>query len=185
MKRPDPEKQTRFYLFFTAVSVMLSASLLLWSFSEVGQARKTQQTGEAKRQQIEQKLQQAVTERDEYHRLLPAYEKIIGKESSSPQSRAETLLNLHKELLLPALSYEFQPPHPLHVTEQGSPGLSSHPLKVHLDLLHEADLLRFLEKLPQRTHDLLLVRHCQLIRSSAALTADCEIDWISLVETAS
>ena len=60
--------------------------------------------------------------------------------------------------------------------------MSNHPLKVHLDLLHEADLLRFLDKLPQRTRDLLLVRRCQLIRSSTALTADCEIDWISLAE---
>ncbi len=63
-------------------------------------------------------------------------------------------------------------------------------MKLQLRLLHEEDLLRFLEALKAEEAGLFLLRRCSIGRAAAAdfaarfeprLTAECELVWLSMV----
>lgn len=102
-----------------------------------------------------------------------------------PREWGEQFQNLQREMRLPALSYEFLPPAP--GTKEGDFSFHAVALKLHLDLLHEEDLLHFLDRLENSARALVLVRSCRLSRlppmpvrpgaTPAALGADCEMDW--------
>jgi hypothetical protein len=64
-------------------------------------------------------------------------------------------------------------------------------MKLRMDLLHENDLLGFLDDLASSVPALLLVRACSLERlmhepasggTPARLGAECTIDWVTLKE---
>ena len=141
-----PERQTRNHLFGTTSLLTFSAVLFFCSLSEADAARQAHQKQASHHAQLEQQLQQATKEQEEYAHLLPEFQKIIEKaevKPSPPRARAEILLALQKELQLPALSYEFQPAVSLPGSLQAPTAFISQPLKIHLDLIHEADFLRW------------------------------------------
>jgi hypothetical protein len=64
-------------------------------------------------------------------------------------------------------------------------------MKLHMQLLHEEDLVGFVADLRQAVHAHLLVRECRIERNpgggtqaaaQAQLQADCTIDWVTLRE---
>ena len=111
---------------------------------------------------------------------------------------------LHQEIArlkagrkLLALEYEIQPQAPAGI-ELMPAGASAGPyqvmgsrMRLSMSLLHEDDLLGFLDDLQDRVHALLYVRRCSIDRRTGSkltngmtpqLSAECEIDWITLKE---
>jgi len=90
--------------------------------------------------------------------------------------------------LLP-LSYEFEPQQPVrpvaHLSLSDYTMRGSH-MSLHMDLLHEGDLFNFLQDLQQ--HAYFSVQDCTLRRASSAanvpnsptLSADCDLNWLTL-----
>lgn len=112
------------------------------------------------------------------------YQAIANSQFNSPinpKKRAKLLLDIGKALYLDEIHYEFQ----IQESDKESPAFVHQRMKVQLSLVHEGDLLRFLEALHERAPSMLIVRHCQLSRTSGSgMRAECEIDWIQFDENA-
>ena len=86
------------------------------------------------------------------------------------------------------LRYEISPQRPVDSTS----GFKFSPIKFHLELLHEEDLIRFIDDLRTQARAMIRIRYCKLTRTvhgkeypgtarvGTNLLADCEMDWITL-----
>lgn len=186
MKPIDPARQTRWHLLITALTLFGSGSLVLWSMSAAGSAQSEYEQALRTIRQTEQKKQATLTENEERARLLPLYEKALQSAVTTPldtQTKAEKLLALQSELQIPALRYEFLPQLTLPAPGEASFNFISHKLKLQLELTHEEEFLKFFKYLPERAAGIINIQHCQLALSKTSeLNADCEIDWINLVQ---
>jgi hypothetical protein len=65
---------------------------------------------------------------------------------------------------------------------QGELDLRSSRMKVDLPLLHEGDLLNFLDDLAARDKGLFVIQGCEILRGDGAtgLRASCSLDWLTL-----
>lgn len=111
---------------------------------------------------------------------------IIGPEHRLDWVRAVS--DSAKQLRLPAPTYNIAPQIQLDAVKNGADfGLMSSPMKLELQLLHEHDLLDFLDTLASVPNALMSQRECRLERLSNdaterlyTLRARCELDWITL-----
>jgi hypothetical protein len=115
---------------------------------------------------------------------------VIGEEQRLEW--VELLGGIRDNRRLPDLQYEIEPQRPLPAAPGSSSGFSffASSMKVQLRLLHEEDLLRFLDDLRRQARALIRIDSCNLSRlprgsdtesgASAQLQAECEIDWITL-----
>lgn len=96
---------------------------------------------------------------------------------------------------LPELDYELSPRHPIDIVPvqpaAGSHEFMASTMKLRMPLLHEGDLLGFLDGLSADVQAIVLVRRCDLERQQQAvaeqtaalpLHAECRIEWITLRE---
>lgn len=92
-----------------------------------------------------------------------------------------------RQLGLAAMKYEFAAP-AAEAAALDTQHLDFHgnPMRLQLQLLHEGELLDFLERLQREARALVILRSCRLTRLPAAeqsgaplahLGADCELDW--------
>ena len=103
---------------------------------------------------------------------------------------ADELREIRSSLRIPRLDYELQPQRVLrNLDAKGEHRLHASQMKLTMDLLHEGDLLRILERLQTRRDAIVLIRECNLDRAAAnttgaqmshTLKANCTLDWISL-----
>ena len=106
----------------------------------------------------------------------------------------ELMRSIQRERKLMGLEYEVQPRQPLSGSTAGSNGTGyifmSSLMRVQIPLLHEEDLLRFLDDVQTGAAAFTRLRSCKLQRSAAPaqeapglhaqLNAECQIDWITL-----
>jgi hypothetical protein len=100
----------------------------------------------------------------------------------------EQLGNTQRELRIPGMKYEFAPQTALPTNGNAGYAWFNSPLRLQLRLVHEVDLLNFLDRLQREAKALVIVRSCKLAlppaltndqEASAALDADCELDWLT------
>lgn len=100
----------------------------------------------------------------------------------------EQLGNTQRELRIPGMKYEFAPQTALLPNGTAGYAWFNSPLRLQLRLVHEVDLLNFLDRLQREAKALVIVRSCKLAlppaltndqEASAALDADCELDWLT------
>jgi hypothetical protein len=115
---------------------------------------------------------------------------IIGEEQRLEW--VELLGEIRDDRRLPDLQYEFEPQRPLSAAPGSSSDFSffASTMKAQLRLLHEEDLLRFLDDLRRQARALIRIDSCNVSRlargidptsgTSAQLQAECKIDWITL-----
>lgn len=136
---------------------------------------------------IDNKLRQVRTEEEEIRKrtslFLQMNERgILGEEKRLDWT--EMLRDIQHSLHLPGMDYEFSPAKLLDGSGDGR--LYASTMKLRLQLVHEEDLLRFLARMQQEAKAMVLVRSCNVARippastSLAQLSADCEIDWITV-----
>ena len=100
----------------------------------------------------------------------------------------EQLGTLQRELRIPGMKYEFAPQTALQANGSAGYNWFNSPLRLQLRLVHEGDLLNFLDRLQHEGKALVIVRNCKLAlppatasdhETNAALNGDCELDWLT------
>lgn len=166
------------------------AALAWWSQGLEKQARQEFEEATALYQQTETRLRQVRTEEQEIKDKSALFlrltrDGIIGEEKRLDWT--ELLRDIQHQLRLPQMRYEFAPQRPLEPGSSGEYAFYASLMRLHLDLVHEEDLLGFLAAVQARAKAMVAVRSCAVARiaegapshGSAQLSADCELDWIT------
>ena len=163
--------------------------LAWWSHTETrGAAQERDRATEAKTQ-IEARLRQFRSEEIDLKERSLLFKRlkdvgILGEERRLDWM--EQLRSTQRDLRLPGLKYEFAIQTPLNQTAPSGYAWFNSPLRLHMRLLHEGDLLSTLERIQREAHALVIVRACRLAPSAgehkdsfAPLNADCDMDWLT------
>ncbi len=172
-----------------ALALLIAAGFLgYWSHHRAQQAKVGRDIAENHLQQIDTRLRQVRIEEQEIKERTVLFQQLEKSGITGEEKRLEwieLLRDLHRQLRLPGMSYEFGPQLPLELVSGAAYAYQSSHQHIQLRLLHEEDLLNFLQQLQQRAKAMVLVRSCRLSRSDVnaaqvQLTADCDIEWITL-----
>ncbi len=185
----------RLWLPFAAMLALFAAAgLLAWnSHHNAEKAAQEKQTALSLRNQTEQRLLQVRLEEQEIKeraRLLVYLQEsgIAGEERRLDW--IELLRDSQRSLRLSGMKYEFGAQVPLDAPASGSSyAWFASPLRIQLRLLHENDLLNFLEHIQRNARAQVIIRSCKLApltgqrdaaNASALLAADCEMQWLTV-----
>lgn len=174
-----------------AATLVITAIFLAWFGLKTRQEAQVQRQAAASRySRAETSLLNLERNQDDLRHLASLFQRWQARGRIGPAKPREwstQIPHLKTEIGLTALHHEFQPSTRLGKTDHFS--FQATPLKLHLELLHEEDLLRFIPALEQTASALVEVRSCRLSRllSPATrresplsnLSADCEIDWVT------
>ena len=142
-----------------------------------------------------QKFESSGLEKETIIQYLPQYNRLITQGFIGEERRIEwieRLRQIHANYSLFSIDYNIEQQEkytPSFVTTVGNHVLNRSVMQLKLDMLHEGDLINLLEDLHEDTPPL-MVRDCEIRRPIGAkidvkrvtnnLTANCEIDWITL-----
>jgi hypothetical protein len=189
MSAASRQKHTRWHLLLATGLSTLSLLGLAGSQIKASNTQAERDQMLARSRQLEQRLQQTKDEKREISQRLATWQQIQAAGWSRPENRsawAESLLALHQELNLPALGYEFRPQSLFPDQDESPQKWLSSPLHLHLELLHEGDLIQLLTRLPAVIPARIIARQCHIWRQkTAGLAADCEFELITLSPAAS
>lgn len=129
--------------------------------------------------------------RQYYPAFIDLYKQgLVGKERRLDW--LETLQTVSDVLKIPSLRYEIasqeRVPDELPI-EAGSFHIYQSTMNINLDMLHEADLIRFLDRVDRSANGLYSVSSCSLSRRNkqidvvseqANVSADCNLNWYSI-----
>lgn len=181
-----------------AFVMLLAAGLaLLWTARHtLAQQHRKLAAAQAERRHVAERVLRIVHEEREVRDHVELYQRlkdlrILGSERRLEWVEALTRIRAERELL--DLRYQVERQKVLK-TLPGSPAgleLRSSSMSVELALLHEGDLLRFLDDLRNSGNAYYSVRHCTITRAGSApstgsiaprLRGVCQIDLITLSE---
>jgi hypothetical protein len=176
-----------------AALIMIAAAigLIVWSAGNERQAATKRDAVRSGKEQIEQRLRQVRTEEQEIKARTQQYHAMEERGIAGPEKRldwTELLRDLRSQIGLPGMTYELGAQGPLEKATGTGPAYQVSRMKLQLQLLHEEDLLNFLQRLQQEASALIIVRGCKVGRlaatpsgeQNALLSAECQIDWITL-----
>lgn len=158
-------------------------------------ARADRTLAQNQRNDIDNKLKRVRNEETEIKEKSALFHRISAQGIIGEEQRLEwieLLKAVREKRKLIDLRYELEPQRPLDGAAGSGFSFFVSPMRVHLELLHEEDLTRFLDDLRGQAKALIQPRNCLLSRqasdhSSAMaathLFAECRIDWITLRET--
>lgn len=154
---------------------------------------------QAQLREAQTRVQKSGTEKELIIRYLPGYQQLaaqgfIGEERRINWVEALRVVNQEGELF--GIDYDISPQRPYPLAATLSPGQISvmqSSMKLTFQLLHEADLPRFFERLANQKAGLFMVDQCTLKRAAATthlrfqpqLSADCQLSWITARPAAS
>lgn len=183
-------KKLRWELAIAAGLVAGAGAIAYGSLISTQEAEAEHRAAAARHAQIDTKLRQVRTEEEEIKNRATLFmhlqeRGILGEEKRLDWT--ELLHDIQRRLRLPDMSYEFAPQKPLEGNGGGDYAFFVSSMKLHLDLVHEEDLLSFLTGVQNEAKATVLVRGCDVSRrpatetatSLAQLSADCEIDWVT------
>jgi hypothetical protein len=138
-------------------------------------------------------LAQARNELQEIHAYQQSYQALAQKGYIGDEQRldwVETLAGLSRDGGIDNAHYDFSAQQPVEGVEDrlGSFSLRQSTLRLDLSLMHEEELLRFLQALGEKARGGYFLDHCRLARleTSAAgqglprnIAAACELSWIT------
>lgn len=174
-------------------ALLATAAALAFAVRDMAvQTLHTDETESARQTDLQARLSRAgdatQTQRDDAH-----YRALLAAGVIGPERRLDwiqRIAQLKEQRLLVGLHYELAPQHALPgalKTMAGGHEFMASTMTLQMSLLHEEDLLGFLDELAVTAPALLRVRHCNVERIVAAdaadaaqLRADCRIDWITL-----
>ena len=172
--------------------LLIVASLLAWwSLLDAQKAGRERDRAERQKVQIEQRLRQVRTEEQELKDRALVFQHMLNSGIAGEEKRlewTEMLRDIQRNLRLPGMNYELGVQIPLETANATGYAYFASPMRLHLRLLHEEDLLNFLTQVQQKTKALVLVRSCKLTPLSASgelresrpqLSAECELQWVT------
>jgi hypothetical protein len=182
-----------------AIVLVIAGAAIIWTGDAALAAAQRQVAGaEAERAQAAERLARISEEEREVSEKLDVYKQlkslnILGEERRLEWADAITRIRTQRELL--DLSYRVDR-QKLLVSAPGKPAnvdIFASTMRVQLALLHEEDLLRFLNDLRNSGNAYYSVKSCTLNRTGQAATgttisprlrADCEIDLVTMIDRA-
>lgn len=187
-------KKLRWQLAIATGLVIAAAAIAYMSLIAVQKAEAEHRVAASRYAQIDTRLRQVRTEEEEIKNraalFLHLQERgIIGEEKRLDW--IEMLRDIQNRMRLPDMNYEFAPQKPLEGNGSGEHAFFVSAMRLHLNLVHEEDLLNFLAKVQREAKAVVLTRGCNVMRqapaearnSLAQLSADCELDWITVRKT--
>ena len=182
-----------------AVALAAAGGALVWSAGEaLATAQRALAAAQVERRQNAERLARIAEEEREVKQKIDVYQRlkqlnILGEERRLEWADAITRIRTQRELL--DLHYLVERQRQL-ASVPGKPGnvdFYASTMKVDLALLHEEDLLRFLEDLRQSGNAFYAVKKCAVTRTGQSvvgatmaprLHADCDIDLITIMDRA-
>lgn len=136
------------------------------------------------------RLARASTDEADIRRQTARYRELLARGIVGGERRldwVEHIARISNELRIPDIQYEFAPQQPLDTQPLPSGhAFMASAMKLQMQLLHEADLLGFLDELAASAPAFLALRACTIERSpgngTAPLRAECQIDWVTVQE---
>ena len=184
-------KRTQWVALLAAILIALAVAAGLWTSAGAHKAQVERDAAAARKSEVERRLARVRTEEQEIKTRTQQFQQmdqagIIGQEKRLDWT--ELLRDLQQQLRLPGMSYEFGAQVPLETTTDTGYAYHSSPLKIQLRLLHEEDLLNFINRLQREAKAMVLVRGCKLVRPPATnsaggavqLNAECTMEWVTL-----
>ena len=185
-------------LVLLIVLAAAGGGLVYWTEQEQRKAGQQLAGARAERGQAQERLLRIAEEEKEVKDKLEVYRRlknlhILGEEQRLEWADAMTRIRRGRELLDLRYLVERQR---LLVSAPGKPAnvdIFASTMKVDVALLHEGDLLAFLQDLRESGNAYYAVRRCQITRTGAAATgasiiprlrAECDIDLITILDRA-
>lgn len=178
-----------------ATIVMLTLSLgLVWISSRLQQSASREQTT-ANRQlmEFEGKLRQVREEENEIRQKSLIFTDLNARGVIGEEKRldwAELLKDIRDQYRLLDVQYEIAPQQILDAKGDSDYSFRSSTMRLRMKLLHEYDLIHFLNELRRSAKALVCVRSCNVSRISrndraqgefAHLIAECQLEWVTIL----
>ncbi|MYN03837.1 hypothetical protein GTP41_17220 [Pseudoduganella sp. DS3] len=175
-------------VFLATLVVSLAAvSVTLW---QLRMARIAEAAQLLERDAARARLAHAEAEKEEIRLYQPQFMELRRRGLVGPERRldwVEAIRQIQEQRRLLPLSYEIEVQQPYRLETAlptGDYALLGSRMVLHMDLLHELDLLNFLADL--RVAGMFAVQDCSIRRTAKApgLSADCTLNWLTLTPTA-
>jgi hypothetical protein len=179
-------------LLSMVVMLLIAGLLVWWSMGLAEKSKRENVAANASKNQVDQRLRQVRTEEQELKEKAQIFQQMQNSGMAGEEKRldwTEMLRNTQREMRLPGMTYEFGAQIPLDTVEGAAFAYFTSPMRLQLRLLHEQDLLNFLNRIQKEASALVLVRSCKLsplTRSNdardglAQLGAECELHWVTV-----
>ncbi len=182
-------------LLLAVVLVAIGVAVVTASKQYLDKARVEHKMALSERQAVQDKLSRATEEEREIREKLADYRRLLARGVIGDERRlewVETIGQIKNEHKLFEIKYQIEPQRPLElpgIRPSSEVEFRVSALRVEMQLLHEGDLLVFLDGLRQNLKAHVLVRSCsvqRLVRSSQdrglspRLRADCVIDLVTI-----
>jgi hypothetical protein len=178
----------------TAIIMIAVGAGLAWlADQQLRSAVQAKASASSQLQQYEGKLKQVRAEENEIREKSALYSNLRARGIIGEEQRldwVELIKSIKETRKLIDVQYEFAPQQALE--RAALPGFSfrSSAMKLQMKLLHEGDLLNFINDARRQAKAYVRVRSCTVTRiprsgtaasETALLNADCQLDWITIL----
>lgn len=181
-------------LLLAALLTGLGYSLYAFAHQDVVKARSEHAKLRAEAINLRQRLQRTQQDEPAVRLAIKQFSALSEQGVIGPEHRldwADSLRRIQQDLRLPKAEFALQPQKRIASLPNAAPyALYASSMQWRANLLHEGDLLRFLEAVQEIDSAVILPSRCTLTdRSSQAeerngIDADCQLDWLSIAPAA-
>ena len=194
-------KRLQWAIAFLVVMAAAGGSSVWTSLQLKKSSEKSFKEVSAARRDIQTKLARASEEQQELRDKIGRFQALKARGYIGPERRLdwiETIDRIKAARRIIKLGYEFAPQRPVDASvlpggsSAGGFDIMSSQMRLHLQLLHEGELLAFLADLRKAVQAVVQVRSCAIDRipadaanrsNNAQLQVECTLEWISLRES--
>ncbi len=189
-------KRLRLPIATALVLTALGAGCLVASDFYLSEAKDAREAAKLQRNQAQQRLATVAEEEREIRENLVYYRRMVDRGMVSPENRLDlidSIAKIKKERRLFEIRYNIEPQKPLDyagIRPAGPVDFVASRMKLEMMLLHEQDLLNFLDDLDAAGKALVAVRNCTVARLDRGavtvttvvprLRSECQVDLIAL-----
>lgn len=193
----DRKDFSRIWVSLLAAVLMLAAGVALaWLSSEQLQsARQSKSAAAGTLAEFDGKLKQVRAEEAEIKEKAALFERLRTRGVIGEEQRldwVELIKDVRDTRRLLDVQYEFAPQQVIPGASLPSHSFRSSTMQLRMKLLHEGDLLNFINDVRDNARAYVRVRSCNVARiprnaaasgETALLSADCELEWITILPT--
>lgn len=179
-----------------ALALIAAALLISVAYDRVTEAEQALQAQQQQLQQARSRYLASGQEKDTIATYLPSYKTLVEEGFIGEERRIlwlDSIRNIHQQYKLFKITYAIgaqEPYTPPFAVDTGSFKLNRSVMQLELPMLHEGDILTFLQALRQQQRSPIIIRECELTRLRAIMDANitpnllakCELDWYTLRE---
>lgn len=177
------------------IVLVVSAMMVKTSSMRRESAEAEMRTQDTALAEARQRVERSGQEREAILNYMPAYRKLQEEGLVGAEQRIEWIESLraaNKQAGLFGVAYQIEARKPFQLIGQGNPMaqyLHHTPMKLTFGLVHEGDLMRFLDILGSQRSGVFLLRRCAMDRPPRAdapgprqanLNVQCDLSWLTI-----